>query len=103
MYFGEKIQITLASKGTLSLIINSENNNTEASPTKINHPETSVPDMKDDLIKITPVEETEDQDENFDQVDDLMNCELKSKQVCFLHFFKGTLHHTILHIVLHLP
>ena len=89
VYFVEKIQITLASKETLSLIINSENEDFTTS-TNIND---QVAYSKDDPLQIQIIEENEDQYENFDKVDDLMNCELKSRKVMYFFILEWNFYH----------
>ena len=77
IYFIEKIQITLASKETLSLIINSENG----------YPVASIsPNSKNGLPQIQIIEETDEED--LDRVHDLMNSDLKSRKVCVFGNFK---------------
>ena len=82
IYFVEKIQITLASKATLSLIMNSENGSSSviSSSTKVKEQLISQANLNNGLPQIQIIEETEEED--FDRVDDLLNSDIKSRKVC---------------------
>ena len=83
IYFVEKIQITLASKATLSLIINSENGSSSVMSSSNKTKEQIILSqaiLNNGLPQIQIIEETEEED--FDRVDDLLNSDLKSRKVC---------------------